>query len=201
MKNIQIILIIAILILVYLISMQWIGDRNISDTQKVVITPRTSVTETQLPPAVTLPAVETIKDTQPVTDTSTVTPPPATTPTADITTPLDISKLIEYKNSNFGYHFSMPKKVYYAGFGARDGAVHTVAIQSDMVPEVFETALVRVFFYGKKILPELKSTTRYVDPNGKYILLLIDGAYSVRIESDNLKSATVQAIEATIGVD
>ena len=146
----------------------------------------------------TEPAVSPETQTPP---TATVTPPPTTTQTVDSTTPIDLSKLIEYKNTTFKYHFSMPKKVYYAAFGARDGAVHTVAIQSDMVPEVFETATVRVFFYGKKILPELKSTTRYVDPNGKYILLLLNNAYSVRIESDNLKSTTVQAIEATIGVD
>jgi len=123
------------------------------------------------------------------------------TPTADSTTPLDLTKLIEYKNASFGYHFSMPKKVYYAGFGTKDGAVHTVAIRTDALPETFADSTTRVFYYGKKILPELKGTTRYVDPNGKYILLLIDGQYSVRIESDNLKSATVQAIEGTIGIN
>lgn len=146
--------------------------------------------DTQLPPT---PPV--------VVETPTVTPPPATTPTADTATPLDVTKLIEYKNANFGYHFSMPKKVYYAGFGAQNGAVHTVGIQSDILPETFAAATTRVFYYGKKVLPELKGTTRYVDPNGKYILLLIDGQYSVRIESDNLKSATVQAIEGTIGIN
>jgi hypothetical protein len=35
-------------------------------------------------------------------------------------TPEEIEKinpdLIEYKNTNYGYHLSLPKKMYYAGF-------------------------------------------------------------------------------------
>jgi hypothetical protein len=110
-------------------------------------------------------------------------------------------KLTEYKKANYGYHLSFPKKMYYAGFGARNGALHSLAIQEEALPEEFGTATTRVFFYGKKILPELQNTERYVDPNGKYVLILIDDIYSVRIESDNLQSATVQAIISTIGVD
>lgn len=72
-----------------------------------------------------------------------------------------------------------------------------------MLPESFNNAPVRVYYYGKKVLPELKnaSNNRYEDPNGKYILLLLDGKYSVRIESDNLQSATVKAIEETIKIN
>lgn len=109
--------------------------------------------------------------------------------------------LVEYKSTNYGYHFSMSDQMYYAGFGAQNGALHTIAIQTEALPETFEDSIVRVSYYGKKILPELQNTQRYVDPNGKYILLLIDNAYSVRIEADNLQSSTVKTIEATIGVD
>jgi hypothetical protein len=109
--------------------------------------------------------------------------------------------LVEYKNTNYGYHFSMSDQMYYAGFGARNGALHTVAIQVEALPESLDDSLVRVYYYGKKVLPELQNTQRYVDPNGKYILLLIDNTYSVRIEADNLKSSTVKTIESTIGVD
>jgi hypothetical protein len=109
--------------------------------------------------------------------------------------------LVEYKNTNYGYHFSMSDQMYYAGFGARNGALHTVAIQTEALPETFNDSIVRVSYYGKKVLPELQSTERYVDPNGKYILLLIDKAYSVRIEADNLQSSTVKTIESTIRVD
>ncbi|MEI6711024.1 MAG: hypothetical protein WCK88_01970 [bacterium] len=91
--------------------------------------------------------------------------------------------------------------MYYAGFGSRNGALHTLAIQANALPETFGDATVRISYYGKKILPELQNTERYVDPNGKFILLLLNNAYSVRIESDNLQSPTVKAIESTIGVD
>ena len=145
MKNIQIILIIAILILIYLISMQWIGDRNAATgNDDITITPPAA--ETQIPvttvPENTIPTDANGQPIEPLTptesqipptppvvvETPTVTPPIITAPIVDTTTPLDITKLIEYKNASFGYHFSMPKKVYYAGFGAKDGAVHTVGI-------------------------------------------------------------------------
>ncbi len=45
--------------------------------------------------------------------------------------------LIEYRNTNYGYHLSIPKKMYYAGFGTRNGAVHTLGIQADTLPETF----------------------------------------------------------------
>ncbi len=111
--------------------------------------------------------------------------------------------LIEYRNNTYGYHLSLPKKMYYAGFGARNGALHTLAIQPDVLPESFADATIRVSFYGKKILPELENAhnNRYEDPNGQYVLLLLDNAYSVKIESNNLNSPTIQAIQETIGMN
>jgi hypothetical protein len=91
--------------------------------------------------------------------------------------------------------------MYYAGFWPKNGALHTIAIQPDTLPENFNDAAIRVFYFGKKILPELQNTQRFVDPNGKYILLRIKDNYSVRIESNNLNTPTVKAIEATINID
>ncbi len=192
MKNIQLVLIIAILILVYLISMQWLNERDSlvsqeeTPTTPIITETPTMVAEETLPPPTTLPALTT-----------------EMTPTTEIPTETKEKnpELIEYKNANYGYHFSIPKKMYYAGFGARNGAVHTLAIQADALPENFGDAIVKVSYYGKKILPELQNTERYVDPNGKYILLLIEDTYSVRIEADNLQSPIVKAIEGTIGVN
>lgn len=206
MKNIHLVLIIAILILVYLISMQWLGENK---ETKTPVAPRPVVqqeTETPIAPVV----VET-----PVTDTPIIeTPTPEPTPIVINETKTDNTTetpkvaeekasigLVEYKNTNYGYSFSLSDKMYYAGFGSRDGAVHTLAIQPEALPETFEDGTIRVYYYGKKALPELKNSTQYTDPNGKYILLLLDGAYSVKIESDNLKSPTVQAILSTIKKD
>lgn len=93
--------------------------------------------------------------------------------------------------------------MYYAGFGPRGGAIHSLAIQEDSLPESFADGSVRVFFYGKKILPELQNrhNNRYEDPNGKFVLLLLNNEYSVKIEAENLQSSTVKVIEETIGVD
>jgi len=208
MKNIQLILIIAILILVYLISMQWL-EKDVQiwkngpqpeEKNVEIIPPVAQNIIVETPP--TPPEVIIQEETQ----TPEMVPEKETaTDQSEQETPEEIEKinpdLIEYKNTNYGYHLSLPKKMYYAGFWARNGAIHTLAIQEDALPENFSDASVRVFFYGKKVLPELQNTERYVDPNGKYILLLIDGMYSVRIEWDILKNPTITAIEETIGVD
>ena len=200
MKNIHLILIIAILILIYLISMQWLWRNRESPP---IMSPVEEVVETANMPAneTTVIAPEVVEESKPIVPTLPEEKVPEIIPetTEEKTDP----KLVEYKNTNYGYHLSFPKKMYYAGFGARNGALHSLAIQEEALPEEFGTATTRVFFYGKKILPELQnaSNNRYKDPNGKYILLLLDDTYSVRIESDNLQSATVQAIISTIGVD
>lgn len=208
MKNIHLVLIIAILILIYLISMKWLGGHENIQPQNIPETPKMVFTEPQPLPA---PQIETVA-TPPVLSEETVAQivPPAELTDTSTTTTLEADstkqenpQLIEYKNANYGYHLSIPKKMYYAGFGATNGALHILAVQSDAIPESLETATVKVFYYGKKILPELQNATnnRYQDPAGKYILLLLNGAYSVKIESNNLNSPAVKAIESTIGID
>jgi len=61
---------------------------------------------------------------------------------------------------------------------------------------------VRVYFYGKKIVPELQNATnnKYSDPAGKYVYLLLNGAYSVKIEASNINHPIVLKIIETIQV-
>lgn len=113
-----------------MISLQWFSK---DDTLPFVAPPTVQVIDTTSLPVTeaptTLPLVtEEIKATVAVTPDEIV---PETT--EEKTDP----NLIEYKNSNYGYHLSIPKKMYYAGFGARNGALHTLAIQADALPEVF----------------------------------------------------------------
>lgn len=200
MKNIHLVLIIAILILIYLISMQWLWKDSTTPTP---VPPVREVIQIPTPPVVVeTPVVEeeAAPEITPVVEEET---PIVVEEKKDEKTPIEEKNpdLVEYKSTNYGYHFSMSDQMYYAGFGAKNWALHTVAIQTEALPESLDDSIVRVYYYGKKVLPELQNTQRYVDPNGKYILLLVDNAYSVRIEADNLKSSTVQTIESTIGVD
>lgn len=90
------------------------------------------VTEIPVTPTPVTVEEKTTPETTPVTiDTKT----PEITP--DVTEENKNPLLIEYKNTNYGYHLSLPKQMYYAGFGARNGALHTLAIQADALPETF----------------------------------------------------------------
>lgn len=55
-----------------------------------------------------------------------------------------------YTNTSAGYDITLPKYAYYQGYGARDGADHTLAVSlTSTGVESFETADVRVYFYKK----------------------------------------------------
>jgi hypothetical protein len=83
-------------------------------------------------------------------------------------------KIIHYSSKYFQYGFDIPASIYYSAFGASDGAQHTVAIAKE-IPETFEDGAVKVYFYGKKVVSELKNAQngRYEDPAGKYIYILL----------------------------
>ena len=106
-----------------------------------------------------------------------------------------------YSNSNFRYEFDIPANVYYAWFGAADGARHTVGIAKED-PEALTDAAIRVYFYGKKVVPELQNAqnNKYEDPAGTFVYLLLNGAYSVKIEALNINHPIVQKIIETIKV-
>ena len=69
------------------------------------------------------------------------------------------------------------------------------------MPETLADASVRVYYYRNQILPELTNTqTLYQDPNGKYILLLLDGKHSVKIEANDLQNPIVARVAQSITV-
>lgn len=59
---------------------------------------------------------------------------------------------LTYWNEGIGYGFSLPRGAYFAGFGARDGATHSVGVGKE-APETFEGAAVRIRLFKGKILP------------------------------------------------
>ncbi len=161
---------------------------------------------------VVVPATPPVSDTSAVSPTTTeipatTTPEPATQvtitagidngETVDLPMPKN-DKVNHYENTHFGYGFDVPANVYYSGFGWQGTALHTVGIAKD-VPETFADSAIRIYFYGKKILPELQNgTTRYEDPAGKYVLLLLSNQTSVRIEANNIANPVVQKVIQTI---
>lgn len=149
--------------------------------------------ETSVAPAEEPPVSATIS-----TDSTVVVPVTSENVTVDIPTPKN-DKVIHYQSNYFKYGFDIPANVYYSAFGGQDGAVHTVGI-AKADPATLADAAVRVYFYGKKIVPELQNATKVVDPAGKFIYLLINGQYSVKIEANNINNPIVQTIAQSISV-
>ncbi len=106
-------------------------------------------------------------------------------------------KINHYENTHFGYAFDVPVNVYYSGFGGQGSALHTVGIAKD-VPDTFADAAIRIYFYGKKIPSELQNTSKYEDPAGKYVLILLSNQTAVRVEANNIAHPVVQKIVQTI---
>lgn len=167
-------------------------------------------TGTSVPPAVVPPVVSSVPVAPETVVPVDVAPPIASSPIvtawidngAKVDLPLPKNdKVNHYENSHFWYGFDVPANVYYSGFGGQGTALHTVGIAKD-VPETFADSAIRILFYGKKVLPELQNAAnnRYEDPAGKYVLLLLNGQSSVRIEAENISNPVVQKIVQTIAV-
>jgi hypothetical protein len=105
---------------------------------------------------------------------------------------------IIYSNESVGYGFSMPRNSYFAGFGAQDGAAHTVGITTGTGAESFSGASVRVWYYPKTQLAELAKSESgfYQDPSTNMTYLML-GSGSLRIEGD-MESPIVNRIIATV---
>jgi hypothetical protein len=124
---------------------------------------------------------------------------PVTNTTIDPNLPKNpTDKVIRYDSSRFKYGFEMPANVYYSAFPGESGAVHTVGIGIED-PEILADAAVRVYFYGKKVLPELQNSTKYMSPDGTSAYLLVNGA-SIKIEALNINHPVVQKIIETLQV-
>lgn len=62
-------------------------------------------------------------------------------------------KLSLYENADWGYGFYMPYGVYWQGFGARDGAKHSVGISRSGAPKSFDSSDVKVWYFPNKDVP------------------------------------------------
>lgn len=63
----------------------------------------------------------------------------------------------KYFNDNYSYWFEMPKNVYFSWFGAQNNSNHSIWIFTWTWTEDFSQATVKVYFYSKKLLPELNN--------------------------------------------
>lgn len=197
----------VIALLVIIFGWFWLGMEWGSSSRPASRNP--IIPETTQSPTTIVPVIVPAQDTE-VTPATPTTPEetPEPTPTVVVNTTVDPNlptkisdKMNHYSNSNFRYEFDIPANVYYAWFGASDGARHTVGIGKED-PETLTDAAVRVYFYGKKVVPELQNATnnKYEDPAGTYVYLLLNGAYSVKIEAVNINHPIVQKIIETIQV-
>lgn len=204
MKNAPQYVVLAFIILGWFwIGMEWWSQARPAPQNPII--PETSQSPVVVPVIVPAEEVEEVSDKSDdtETETSTTTPEPVVENTAvDPNLPKKISETMNhYSNSNFRYEFDIPANVYYAWFGAAEGARHTVGIGKED-PETLDDAAVRVYFYGKKVVPELQNAenNKYEDPAGTYVYLLLNGAYSVKIEAVNINHPVVQKIIETIKV-
>jgi hypothetical protein len=179
------------------VGMQWGSVRPTSGPVTNPILPERPA-NTVIP--VIVPAEEVIPETTVSTDVEVL---PSNVP---VNTAIDpnlpknkTDKVIHYESSRFKYGFDMPANVYFSAFPGEASAVHTVGIGKED-PETLVDAAVRIYFYGKKILPELQNSTKYVDPAGTYVYLLVNG-YSVKIEALNIDHPVVQKIIETLQVN
>lgn len=175
------------------IGMQWWMASKKPDRK--VIVPQPTVVDVVVPetPQPTTPEPVVVEETK-QTDAQ---------PTESILTKtLPNEEVIRYENARFKYSFDISKKVYYSGFGAQWGASHTVGIDKAGMPETLESASVKVYFYGNQILPELQNSTSalYQDPEGKFLLLLVGGKSSVKIEANDLQNPIVTRVIQSITV-
>ncbi len=205
MKNLPQYVVLAFIILWWF----WIGMEWGSQARPALVTNPIVPEAPQAPVSVVpviVPASEVEEETPtPVEtpDTTTTTPEPVVTNTAvDPNLPKKISETMNrYSNSNFRYEFDIPANVYYAWFGAEGGARHSVGIGKED-PETLSDAAIRVYFFGKKVVPELQNAqnNKYEDPAGTFVYLLLNWAYSVKIEAVNINHPIVQKIIETIQV-
>ncbi len=132
-----------------------------------------------------------------------VVAPVTTNTTVDPNLPKNkTDKVVRYDSSRFKYGFEMPANVYFSAFNGEAGAVHTVGIAKED-PETLADAAVRIYFYGKKVVPELQNASngRVVDPAGTFIYLLLNNEYSVKIEALNINHPVVQKVIETIQIN
>lgn len=99
-------------------------------------------------------------------------------PTLSVVDYTDTSKFHIYTNNALQYSMSFPKYSWYSGYGARDGASHSMAIALDEAGiATFDGAPVRVWFYKSKP----------TNPPSDQSLTVTNGVIYVSSQSDNPK--------------
>ena len=119
--------------------------------------------------------------------------------------PVTLSRVEKYYNTPLEYGFLLPYGNYYSGFGAQDGAQHTVGISDEGVPDTFADAQVQVlYFLAPQDVPEdaqlvwnESNTVAYESSDTIYIQILDTTYVQVRGQID---SDTARAIVQTIFV-
>lgn len=180
------------------VGMQWGSVRPTSTSQNPII-PENPV-KTPIVPVV-VPAENTTPT--PTEETPEQEPVAVTNTAVDPNLPKNkTDKVVRYDSTRYKYGFDMPANVYFSAFLGEAGAIHTVGIAKED-PATLADAAVRVYFYGKKIVPELQNATnnRVVDPAGTFIYLLLNNEYSVKIEALNINHPVVQKIIDTIQIN
>lgn len=117
-----------------------------------------------------------------------------------IATRIKTEKVTHYYNGAYAYGMLIPYGNYYSGFGPQDDAGHTVWFLRSGIPDTLADADVRVYFYGKTILPELENSSFYQDPETSSTYLKLANEFSVKIESPDLEDDTLLMIIETIYV-
>lgn len=129
----------------------------------------------------------------PVVSTGTIMKPPVVVnPPKTVSSEvqlLDSGSYQVYTNASAGYQIALPKYVYYQGYGARDGAAHTLAISlTNTGIDTFAASDVRVYYYkGSAPSDVMAGSTRIETASGTII-----------IDSSHASNPKVQKIIDTI---
>lgn len=104
---------------------------------------------------------------------------------------------VAYDNTAIGYGFDMPRNSYYQGFGARDGATHTVAVSVGTGVTTYEDATIRVLYYNSVLAPLSSSSVDMVkDAATGRIYVRLDGNKTVVVEGDTDSSVAKALAES-----
>lgn len=106
-----------------------------------------------------------------------IPPPPVESSSSTEGMVFDTGSYLVYRNSSVGYEIALPKYVYYQGYGARDGATHSLAISlTSSGINTFDIADVRVYYYRGKAPSDVIAWSTRVDTKSGTII--IDGGNS-----------------------
>lgn len=108
------------------------------------------------------------------------------------------SGIITYYNNYLDYGLSLPRGSYYAGYGGKDGAAHTMGFATGTGVTSFDEASVKLWYFPNKLLPELKNgeNTFYQDPGSNMTYLKL-GNGTVKIQG-NMEDPIVLKIIETV---